>query len=134
MQDCPTAAELTETVAAFLLEEIRPEIKDPRLRFRLLIAANVLTIAARELDEGEGPLLAEWERLRDLLVKEDQTPPARAEALQQETMAWSKSLCQRIRAGAYDHGEAWDRAFEHSYQTVVDKSRINNPRYLAKNG
>ena len=68
-------AELTETVAAFLLEEIRPEIQDPRLRFRLLIAANVLTIAARELHAGEAPLLAEWERLRDTLSKNEQTAP-----------------------------------------------------------
>jgi len=45
----PTAQELTEAIAEFLGGEILPLLDDHRLRFRMLVAMNALSIVHREL-------------------------------------------------------------------------------------
>ena len=50
MSERPTAQELTEAILEFLAAEIQPTITDPRLRFRLLVAMNALSIVYRELE------------------------------------------------------------------------------------
>jgi hypothetical protein len=52
MPDRPTAAELVEAVWEFLGEEVLPNAKDHREKFRTLVAMNALAIARRELEEG----------------------------------------------------------------------------------
>jgi hypothetical protein len=48
--DPPPAAELLLLVAEFLAQELAPVQSDPKLRYRTLVAANLLRIARRELD------------------------------------------------------------------------------------
>ena len=50
MTERPTAQELTEAILEFLAGEILPTVTDQRLRFRLLVAMNALSIVHRELD------------------------------------------------------------------------------------
>ena len=50
MSERPTAQELTEAILEFLGGEILPTLTDHRLRFRLLVAMNALSIVYRELD------------------------------------------------------------------------------------
>jgi signal transduction protein with GAF and PtsI domain len=45
----PTAAELAEAILEFLGGEILPTLTDHRLRFRMLVAMNALSIVYREL-------------------------------------------------------------------------------------
>jgi signal transduction protein with GAF and PtsI domain len=45
----PTAQELTEAIQEFLGGEILPTLTDHRLRFRMLVAMNALSIVYREL-------------------------------------------------------------------------------------
>jgi hypothetical protein len=52
MPDRPTAAELVEAVWEFLGEEVLPNAKDHREKFRTLVAMNALAIARRELEGG----------------------------------------------------------------------------------
>jgi hypothetical protein len=52
MPDRPTAAELVEAVWEFLEQEVLPNAKDHREKFRTLVAMNALAIARRELGEG----------------------------------------------------------------------------------
>jgi hypothetical protein len=49
VSDRPTAQELTEAIAEFLGGEILPTLTDHRLRFRMLVAMNALSIVHREL-------------------------------------------------------------------------------------
>jgi hypothetical protein len=49
MTDRPTAEELTEAILEFLGGEILPTLDDHRLRFRMLVAMNALSIVYREL-------------------------------------------------------------------------------------
>jgi hypothetical protein len=64
MPDRPSAAELVEAGWEFLGEEILPNAKDHREKFRTLVAMNALAIARREL---EGDIVdADEEELREL--------------------------------------------------------------------
>ena len=50
MTERPTAQELAEAILEFLGGEILPTLTDHRLRFRLLVAMNALSIVYRELE------------------------------------------------------------------------------------
>ncbi len=50
MSERPTAQELTEAILEFLGGEILPTLTDQRLRFRMLVAMNALSIVYRELE------------------------------------------------------------------------------------
>ena len=50
MSERPTAQELTEAIQEFLGGEMLPTVTDQRLRFRLLVAMNALSIVYRELE------------------------------------------------------------------------------------
>ena len=54
MQDRPTAPELLDSVAEYLVAELRPEVPREQ-RFKVLVAANVCTVVARESRAGEEP-------------------------------------------------------------------------------
>lgn len=131
MQDRPTTDELTDAVAHFLQSEVAPAMADPRLRFRVLIAANLMAVATRELRTGDGPLRAEWLALADLLGASVSMPP-RAEPLRAAVEAMNRELCARIRSGEADGGP-WAAAVRaHVESSVVRKLEIANPRFLAK--
>jgi hypothetical protein len=50
MSERPTAQELAEAIHEFLAGEILPTLSDHRLRFRMLVALNALSIVYRELE------------------------------------------------------------------------------------
>ncbi len=64
MPDRPSTAELVEAVWEFLGQEVLPNAKDHREKFRTLVAMNALAIARREL-EGDVPE-ADEDELREL--------------------------------------------------------------------
>lgn len=129
MQDHPTSLELVHAVAQFLNAELTPTLTDPRLKFRALVAANVLQIVAREIELGDELMRAEWQRL-DALMGDD----APGENFAQEIDVMNRALCVRIRAGDADAGEFYKRVFAHVEQTVLEKLQIANPRFLARQG
>ncbi len=129
MQDRPSAPELISTVAQFLNTELAPTLTDPRIKFRTLVAANVLQIVARELEMSDELMRAEWHRL-DALMGDD----APGENFAQEIDVMNRALCVRIRAGDADAGEFYKRVFAHVEQTVIEKLQIANPRFLARQG
>ncbi|HEY6654426.1 MAG TPA: DUF6285 domain-containing protein [Solirubrobacterales bacterium] len=90
MQDRPTAAELLDSVAEYLFAELRPEVPQEQ-RFRVLVAANVCAVVAREIRAGEEPDQADLALFEELLGKEvDDVHAAAAE------------LSERIRSGELD--------------------------------
>jgi hypothetical protein len=130
MQDRPTAIELLTAVREFLEQDLLPGL-DGRKRFHALVAANVLSVVARELAEEETSLVAEWRRLRDLLGVDETVPPARLEGLRAAVRELTQRLCDRIRAGDADAGAFGDAVHAHVRMTVVEKLRVANPRHLA---
>lgn len=132
MQDRPTAKELVEAVGQFLNLEIAPTLRDPRLKFRTLVAANVLNVVARELELGDAQVWAEYERLKSLITLPLLPTGEGGHWKQVERM--TRELSRRIRAGEADEGAFHDAVFAHVEQTVIEKLQVANPRYLAKQG
>jgi hypothetical protein len=89
-QDRPTAPELLDSVAEYLFGELRPQV--PRgQRFKVLVAANLCTVVAREIRAGEQPDRADLELFNEMLG--DGIDDVRAAAAE---------LSRRIRAGELD--------------------------------
>ncbi len=111
--DRPTAQELIETVAEHLAVKLRA--LEGHAAFEALVAANLLTIALRELELGAELRAAEERDLAELLAREAPLDELEAE------------LTERIRAGELD-----DRGPE--LLTVLRASarrrlRVANPGY-----
>ncbi len=90
MQDRPTAPELLDSVAEYLFAELRPEVPREQ-RFKVLVAANVCSVVAREISAGEAPDEADLALFGELLGKE--VGDARSAAAE---------LSERIRLGEFD--------------------------------
>lgn len=126
MQDRPHAAELAQAVREFIETEVLPEIDDPRLRFRALVAANGLGILERELALGVPLVRREVDSLGRLLGHAD-PPPLDLEELHRRASELNRELVLRIRAG-----DAPEGTLAHLVATVADKLRVASPRYLER--
>ncbi len=125
MNDRPTAVELLGAVRGFLEREVVPALDGPR-RYHARVAASVVAIVAREIEFEEQQLGAEWERLGELLGREE-PPPAGRDALRDAVRTGSEELARRIRAGEADSG-AWREALiTHLRATVADKLDVARP-------
>jgi Domain of unknown function (DUF6285) len=100
MQDRPDAAELLEAVAEYLFAELRPEVPKEQ-RFRVLVAANVCTVVARELGAGEAPDREDLALFSELLG-EPAEPAADPDALADQARESAAELAKRLRSGELD--------------------------------
>jgi hypothetical protein len=116
MQEKPDKLELLQALAEFLMTEIKPVVSDPRLSFRVLIAANLATVVANEVREEPRFETAERARLKQLL------PDVAAD----DVRALNVELAARLRDGRM-RGEALDRARAHLRDTLRDQLSVNNP-------
>ena len=97
-QDRPSAAELLDSVAAYLAGEVAGAVPREQ-RFQVLVAANLCAVVARELRAGDGPLGADLELFGSLLGNQggmEEGDPREAVRLAQEELA------RRIRKGEFD--------------------------------
>ncbi|MCC6420383.1 MAG: hypothetical protein IT429_19275 [Gemmataceae bacterium] len=130
MNDRPTALELLAAVRRFLETELVPEVIDARLRFQGLVAVNVLTIAARELEAGDIDLIWEWQWLSELFGWQESVPTTTA-TLRAAVGAANRRLCDRIRDGAFDEPQRFHDLAGQLRRVIERKLQITNPRYLA---
>lgn len=124
MQDRPTAPELLDAVREFIATELLPTVSDARLRFRTLVAANLLDMLRRELALEPASLRAERERLAGLLG-DACSPPADETDLAAAVAAQQAALCALIRENRAPTG-----TFAAVTDAVRAKLEIANPRYL----
>ena len=130
MQDRPTSLELIRAVREALELEVAPGLADARLRYRVLIAANVLGIVERELPGEDERLAAELSALDALLGHEERRAPETLAALRQAVLDDARELCERIRRGEAD-AEPWRaRVLACARVTVAAKLAIDNPSAL----
>jgi len=127
MQDRPTVAELLDAVRGFL-EKDALEALDGTAKFHARVSANVLAIAARELELESTHIAAEWQRLDHLLGRA--VPPVDPALLRTQLAARSEDLCERIRRGDADDGPFRAAVLAHVRATVREKLAIANPRLL----
>ncbi len=106
--DVPDARELVEAVRDYLADELGPRAEG-RDRWMVRIAANALTIAAREIETGPADAAAHAERLALFGVTSD------------------AELAAQVRRGEFDAG-ASDVALA-LWATTLDKIAVANPGY-----
>ena len=106
--------ELVEAVRDFIEQKAMPELKG-HTAFHARVAANALSIVARELEMGPRSAADERARLKALLGQD-----GTLEELNRE-------LCRRIRAGSF--GLDTPGLAEHLTVTTREKVRIDQPGY-----
>jgi hypothetical protein len=133
MHDRPTAPELLAAVREFLNREVIPACGNHWLRFRALIAANVLSVVERELVGEECRLRAEWCRLVALVGSATGNErPSTLDELRAAIETCGRALCARIRAKEADD-EPWRReVLAYARWAVREKLLVSNPRFLAR--
>jgi len=130
MQDRPDATELLESVAEYLFAELRPEVPREQ-RFKLLVAANVCAVVARELAAGDDPIRADLELFREILGEGPEAATAEGE-LEAKTREAAAQLARRLRSGELDErlAELSPRLAEH----VRRKLEVARPGYERDEG
>ena len=131
MQDRPTTVELLEAVREFLERDVLPSLTVHGVRYRMLIALNVLRIVEREVPGREARLRDELAALADLFDRPREPPPADAALLERRVQEANQELCERIRTGAADAGPWRARVLAHVGTMVDEKLGINVPQRLA---
>ena len=127
MQDRPTARELLEAVRFFLEDDVVPALDGPA-RFHARVAANVLAIVGRELQDEEPALIGEWTRLARLLGLPSDVPPDRLAALRTAVAELTERLCARIRGGDADASPFREAVRAAVTASVAEKLAVANPR------
>lgn len=124
MNDRPTAKELIDAARLYLEKELLPALTDARQRFQTLVAANVLSIAARDLESEERMLSEEH-----VLLGGGELAGG-LEASRQRVRELNEAWCLRIRQGEYDDPIRWREEAAKARHLVVRKLEVANPRYL----
>ncbi len=127
MQNRPTAAELLEAIRELLTNEMIPTISDGGLRFKALIAANLLSITERELTLSDDLMDQELARLRTLFPGIITAGAPHRDAIR----TLNRALGAYIRSGEAE-GELAERIHAHVRQTLIDQLKVSNPKFLAK--
>ena len=112
----PTQDELLEAVVEFLEKRLMPKL-DKHTAFHTRVAANVLNIVRRELEQGPKLDTEELARLKDLLGEDGTLEELNAE------------LCTRIRKGDLDQRNP--DLMEHLFLTTMGKLSVDQPIYSA---
>jgi len=127
MQDRPDVDELLAAVEAYLDDEVVARTEGA-LRYNGRVAANVVRIIRRELENADAHLAAEWDSLAGLL---GEAPRPRDRAPLQSVLAGrNEELAERIRAGDADAGDFRNAVLAHLRQTTHDKLNVTNPTWL----
>jgi hypothetical protein len=129
MQDRPTYDELLAAIERFLDEEIVPNTPGGRA-FHARVAANAIRTVRRELAAQDDVLAAAWGGL-DALLGATERPAGRA-ALRKAIVERNAELCELIRGGDADAEPFAEQVREHLRNTVRDKLRVSNPRWLGE--
>ncbi len=127
MQDRPNSDELLLAVERFLDDEVVAK-SEGALRFNGRVAANVIRIVRRELENEEASLAHEWESLAELLGAAPR--PRDRDALRAVLAQRNEELSRRIRSGDADEGDFRDHVLKHARQTIRDKLAVTNPGWL----
>lgn len=114
-QDRPDAPELLESVAEYLFAELRGEVPREQ-RFKVLVAANVCAVVARELRAGDQPDREDRALFAELLGEE--VDDAREAAAR---------LSARLRSGELD--ERIDELVPRLAEHVRRKLAVARPGY-----
>jgi len=116
MQDEPTPVELLTAVAAFLRDDIAPQLTGASA-FKLRVGINALDLVVRQLTLAQASDAAEHERLSALLAQDG------------SLLDLNRKLAEAIASGTVDL--ATPGLAEHLWQTTMDKLAVDQPNYAS---
>jgi hypothetical protein len=119
---------LLEAAADFVDRELVPTIEGAR-QFQARVVANVMRIVAREI-KLEDPLVRGEVKALARLLGRDAPHLHSLDDLRAVAASMGEELTANIRAGAADTGDWRREVLAVVRQSVEDKLRIANPRYL----
>ena len=128
MQDRPTSVELLEAAVDFVESELVPAIQGAR-QFQARVVANVMRIVAREIKMEDSLVRSEVKALA-LLLGRGKPHLHSLDDLHKAAASMGEELTAKIRAGEADDGDWRGEVLAVVRQSVEDKLRIANPRYL----
>lgn len=130
MRDEPTGEQLLDTARSLLRDELLPALPADK-RHAALMIANAMSIAMRQLQQGEAGERKEIEVLGALLGEPGSVAAAAgAGDLRGQLKALNREFARRIRAGEADAGP-WRRAARaHLEEAIHRKVLESNPKYL----
>ena len=124
-EDVPDAAELLATARETLVEVLLPALSG-ELRYRGLMVANALAIAAREVASGHDAIRREIELLRPLAAQA--VPPSDPDS--DDVQALRRIVAAAIRDGRFDddaHAKPLVAALD---EIAAHRLAISNPKAL----
>jgi alcohol dehydrogenase class IV len=128
MQDRPTSVELLEAAADFVDRELVPAIEGAK-QFQARVVANVMRIVAREIQLEDPAVRREVKALAKLLGH-DAPHLHSLDDLRKAATGLGAELSAKIRAGDADAGAWRTEVLAVVRQSVEDKLRVANPRYV----
>lgn len=129
MREQPTGDKLLESARSLLRDELIPALP-PDKRHSALMIANALGIAARQLKNGDVPAHQEVIALEGILGAQPASGSAMPASLEQRLDELNRQLCQRIRQGIADSGDARDSVRAHLLHTARHRVAESNPKFL----
>lgn len=133
MRDRPTGDELLETARSVLREELMAALPADK-RHAALMLANALSIAARQLKNGDAAERAELAALEHLLSEPFAAKTDDPAALRGALLAANRKLAQWIRSGRADDGALRASVRRHLGGVIRHKLAESNPKYLGIKG
>lgn len=128
MQDRPSANDLLEAIADFLIKEIYPAVKEnDLLMYKTLVSWNMLGVLAREQKLQDEILQQELTELSALLKKDIPQEFQNSDSIKSLLQTWQEELAHKIRSEKiFDTGSLeWNYVRE----SLKRKLSIANPRF-----
>jgi hypothetical protein len=130
LNNLPYGSDLLSIARDTLIRELLPLAADDA-KYSLLMVANAMAIASRELAMGDTAEVAALARL-DTLYGGPQRELS-GSALRAAIAEYERRLAQDIRAGRFDADDERQRAmFEHLQEDVAVRLRVSNPKSLSR--
>lgn len=128
MQDRPSANDLLEAIADFLIKEIYPAVKEnDLLMYKTLVSWNMLGVLAREQKLQDEILQQELTELSALLKKDIPQEFQNSASIKSLLQTWQEELAHKIRSEKiFDTNSS-----EWSYvrESLKRKLSVANPRF-----
>ncbi|MCK9988827.1 MAG: hypothetical protein AzoDbin1_05299 [Azoarcus sp.] len=130
MRDEPTGEQLLDSARNVLREQLMPALPAAS-RHAALMIANAMSIAMRQLQNGDEPERAELRALEKILLAGDGAGEAGAgTSMRARLKELNCRLSHWIRDGQADAGEIRDAVRAHLVQVARTKVGESNPKYL----
>ena len=127
MRDFPTGDQLLDTARTLLQESLIPALPAEK-RHEALMIANAMSIAMRQLENGDEPDRRELTALSGLLSVGEAHDAGADSHLREQLSVLNRRLCKSIRSGVA--GSFRDAVREHLLEVARRRVQESNPKYL----